>query len=290
MAWRRPSGRSGVLSPTREHRAAPGGSGESAGPSAGVIGPRGGGLPRGRAVLGGLLIAAAAVIVFAGALASTRSRSTAYVVASRPLAAGTVIGPGDTATGTFSLAAGTRARSFRDGSSLIGRSLSVSVATGELIQASMLTPAGGRAQLRPVSIGVDTTSLAGLAAGDPVDVLVAPSSSSAAGGGGAGVGAGSGAGGGGAGSGSGGGGTGGGAGSGAGSGGVTVIVRGVSLLSVSRGGSALAPTDGSTSVVTLGVADLAEAEMLVQAEHTGTVELIRAEPGDGTGPGPAPAG
>jgi Flp pilus assembly protein CpaB len=213
------------------------------------------------------------VVVFAGALASTRGRSAGYVVASRPLAAGTVVGPGDTAVLTFSLPDASRALAFRDGSALIGRTLAVPVSAGELIEAGMLAPAGGRPDSRPVSVNVDTTSLAGLQAGDPVDVLgvasTSPASATVSGAGGA--------------SAPGGGVT-------APAGGVTVIVRNAALLSVSRGGSALAPASSTSTVVTLGVANLAEAEMLVQAEHSGTVELVRAEPADGTGPGPAPGG
>lgn len=262
--------------------------------SAGVIGPRPRGLPPGRAVLGGLLIAAAAVVVFAGALASGSGRSARYVVAARPLAAGTIIAPGDTATETFALPSEARGAAFRRIGTLIGRTVSVAVTPGELIQASMLTPAGGNRVLRPVSVAVDSSSLAGLTAGDPVDVLAVATSGGAgtssptvappppdvpspATGSGATPGSGSSA-----------------AsplgGAPAPPDGISVVVRGAALLSVSRTGSTFTPASGSDTVVTLGVSSLDEAESVVAAAHSGTVILVRAEPSDGTGPGPASAG
>lgn len=262
--------------------------------SAGVIGRRPRGLPPGRAVLGGLLIAAAAVVVFAGALSSGSGRSARYVVAARPLAAGTIIAPGDTAAETFALPSDAQGTAFRQIGALIGRTVSVAVTPGELIQASMLTPAGHSSVLRPVSVTVDASSLAGLAAGDPVDVLAVAAA------GGAGTSSATGAtppsdgtspatasastp----------------GSGSSAASSvggtpappdGISVVVRGAALLSVSRTGSTFAPVSGSGTVVTLGVSSLGEAESVVAAAHSGTVILVRAEPSDGAGPGPASAG
>lgn len=226
-------------------------------------------------MLGGLLIATAAVVVFAGAVATSRSGSAGYVVAAQPLAAGTIIAPGDTAVQTFELPRATQTRAFRNSGVVMGRALSVAVEPGELIQSSMLEPAGATARLRPVSISVDSTSLAGLASGDPVDVLATTSGSGSSGSGssapplsgasGASTSTGT-------------------------AGGVTVVLRGAALLSVTRPGSSLAPVSGSGTVVTLGVSSLAEAEMVVEAAHAGTVILVQAEPSDGVGPGPAPAG
>lgn len=225
-------------------------------------------------MLGGLLIAAAAVVVFAGAIAASRSGSAGYVVAAQPLAAGTIIAPGDTATETFTLPPAARAAAFRSQGPVIGRALSVAVTPGELIQSSMLEPAGGAGALRPVSVAVDPTSLAGLAAGDSVDVLAAPGGSQASGVGSAGIPTGPGP----------------ASGGSTSSSGVTVVLRGAALLSVTRPGSTLAPVSGSGTVVTVGVSSLAEAEMVIGAAHSGTIILVQAEPSDGVGPGPAPAG
>lgn len=205
-------------------------------------------------MLGGLLVAAAAVVVFAAALSASKTHDQSYIVAARSLPAGSIIGPGDTTTAGFRLPAATAAGAFRQAAPLIGRSVAVAVPPGQLIESSMLTQ-GGVARLRPVSVPVDSDSLAALAAGQEVDVLSTPASGSA--------------------------GT-------PSPATVTVVLRGATLLSVGRTGSGLlSGGSGGTVVVTLGVADLGQAEQVVQAAHTGTVELLRAEPGDGTGLGPA---
>lgn len=206
-------------------------------------------------MLGGLLVATAAVVVFAAALSAAGGGRAAYVVATRSLPAGSVIGPDDLTTARMSLSGATAAASFRDGPALIGRTLAVGAGPGQLIESSMLA-AGGPSDLRPVSLAVDADSVTALAAGEPVDVLA----TSGSGGSGA-------------------------------VGGASVVLRGATLLSVGRSDSGLlSGATGSTVVVTIGVSDLAEAEALVSAAHAGTVELIRAEPGDGAGIGSGPAG
>ena len=248
-------------------------------------------------VLGGLLIAAAAVLVFA-AVVSTRNHSLSYVVAGRPLATGSIIGPGDTTTEALDLPGATANKAFASTAVVIGRKLQVGVSPGELIESSMLAPDSGAAKLRPVSITVDSASLSGLTPGAPVDVLAVPSGgagnglalpSGAAGNGPAGTGTsasnGTGT------SNNGGAGTNNSGGAGTGnSGGIVVVFRGASLLSVARPGSGLSAVPVSGTVVTLGVTTLDEVEMLVQASHAGTVILVEATPADGVGPGPGPGG
>jgi hypothetical protein len=205
-------------------------------------------------VLGALVIAVAAVVVLVAALSAVGQSGTFYVIAARPMPAGTVIGPGDTTTIRVGLPGGSRDSAFRQSAMVVGRALAVPVASGELIQSSMLTPAGGL-ELRPVSIAVEADSVSELQAGDPVDALSVPSSTGAT--------------------------------SGA-TPVVTVVVRGATLLSVDRsGGGLLSGASSGTVFATLGVANLGEAEQLVAAAHSGTVDLVRAEPGDGTGPGSA---
>ena len=136
-------------------------------------------LPTGRAVLGGFLVAAAAVIVFAATISGTSRHGQPVVVAARPLPAGSVIGPGDTRTETIDLPAATRSAAFRQPAVLVGRTLAIEAAPGELIQSSMLEPPNG-ARFRPVSLPVDPDSLAGLASGTTVDVLATPSTSGSA--------------------------------------------------------------------------------------------------------------
>lgn len=218
-------------------------------------------------MLGGLLVAAAAVIVFATAMGAAGRSGRPYVVAARALTAGSVIGPGDTTTQSMALPAGTRPLAFTDPAGLIGRRVAVAVGPGALIESPLLAPASGPAP-RPVSVPVDTDSLAGLAPGQAVDVLELTSGAAAgAGQSGAGTTATGPA--------------------GSGPAGISVVLRGALLLDVSRSGSGLLPSSGAATVVTLGVSDLDQAEALVEAAHSGTVELVQAEPGDGTGPGTA---
>lgn len=205
-------------------------------------------------MVGAFLIAAAAVVVFTAALSGS-SGAHPVVVAARALPAGTIIGPGDTATESLKLPSGTRSVVFSQPAVVVGRALAVGTEPGEIIEPSMLTPAGGPA-LRPVSVAVDPDSLAGLATGESVDVLATPSASS---------------------------------GSPGGAPALTVVVRGAALFAVDRGGSGLLPTSSSAAVATLGVGDLAEAEAIVEAAHSGTITLVQAEPSDGEGLGPGGA-
>ena len=112
----------------------------------------------------------------------------------------------------------------------------------------MLTSSGSSADVRPVTVAVDSASLGALIPGQPVDVL------EAAGGGGSAT--------------------------------VSVVVRGATLLSMSRGASGLL-SNPSAGTVTIGVASLQEVESVIAASHAGTLTLVAAEPSDGVGPGQA---
>lgn len=207
-------------------------------------------------MLGALIIAAAVVVVFAFATGSAGATGHPYVVAARPLPAGSIIGPGDTTTERMTLPAGPARAGFGQSAVVMGRTLAVAVSPGELIENSMLAPAGSGPTLRPVSVPVETTSLGDLSAGAEVDVLSVPSASNATATGGGGPAP------------------------------VTIILRGATLLAVDRPGSGLISQAASTTETTLGVSDLAEAEAVIQASQGGEVVLIQAEPSDGTGQGP----
>ena len=169
--------------------------------------------------------------------------------------AGTVIGPGDTTTAKLGLTGASRDSAFRQSAVVVGRALAVPVNAGALIESSMLAPDSGT-QLRPVSISVEADSVSELQAGDPVDVLAVPSPSTGT--------------------------------SSTSPPAVSLVVRGATLLMIDRSGSGLLSGDtAGTVIATLGVADLGEAEQLVAAAHSGTVDLVRAEPSDGTGSGAA---
>jgi len=204
-------------------------------------------LPAGRALVGGFLVAVAAVIVFTATLASAGSQGQRYAVAARTLAAGSIIGPGDVETETMDLPSGARSDAFQQADSLVGRSIAVEIQPGELVQQSMLVPSGTQPTTRPVSVAVAPTSLAGLALGGTVDVIATIGSGSSAT--------------------------------------VSVVMRGAVLMDIDNSASSLLSGQG-TSLVTLGVESLSEVEAVVQASDSGTISLVAAEPSDGVGPGP----
>jgi Flp pilus assembly protein CpaB len=130
--------------PADAARAAPPGEGSR------TIRPRRG-LPGGRAVVGGLLVAIAAVGVFATLSGAGDGPSTEYVVATRDLPAGRVIAPDDLDTVAVELGPGLARDAYRDPPSLVGKLVLAHVAEGELVQASAI----GRA----VADGVPTVSM-----------------------------------------------------------------------------------------------------------------------------------
>ena len=197
-------------------------------------------------MVGGFLVAVAAVIVFAASLAGASSPGSRWVVASRPLRPGTVLGAGDLTTATMRLSSATAALAYRQDALVEGRSVAVGLGAGELIESSMLVPTSQAPVLRPVSVAVDPVSLAGLASGQLVDVLTTQGTGSGTA--------------------------------------VTVVLRGATLLNVVTSGSNLLAPGGSGQV-TIGVTTLSEVEAVVAAAHAGTVALVAAEPSDGVGPG-----
>jgi hypothetical protein len=217
------------------------------GSAAGVLRGRRRALPTGRAVVGGFLVALAAVVVFAAALSGTNRHERTYVVADQPLAAGTVITLGDLGTARMQLPSTSSALAFTQSGLLVGRALAIAVQPGELMQTSMLTPESPQSSLRPVTASVDPDSLATLTAGQKVDVLTTIGTGASTQ--------------------------------------VSVVMRGAVLVDIGRASSGVLSGPSSSVVVTLGVSSLAEVEAIVQAQSAGTVSLVAAEPSDGTGPG-----
>jgi hypothetical protein len=189
-------------------------------------------------------------------------------VATRTLPAGYVIGPGDVGTAKIALPPSSRSTAFGQPGVLVGRALAVTVQPGELLQTSMLVPVRAQPATRPVSVAVVPASLAGLHAGQSVDVLATGGTASAGGGSSSASGASST--------------TGGGS-------GVSLVARGATLISIDRASSNLL-SGPSSALVTLGVSSLREVEAVVQAAQSGSVTLVAAEPSDGVGPGPGSTG
>jgi Flp pilus assembly protein CpaB len=207
-------------------------------------------LPAGRAVVGGFLVAVAAVVVFTASLAGSLHPGQSWVVTARPLAAGTVLGPDDVTSATMRLSKSAAVLAYRQVAVVEGRALAVALPAGALVQNPVLVPSGQRPTMRPVSVAVDPVSLIGLTPGEPVDVLATQGTGSGTG--------------------------------------VAVVVRGATLMAATQPESGALNT-GSSGQVTIGVATLAEVEAVVQAAHAGMITLVAAEPSDGAGAGAGPA-
>ena len=199
-------------------------------------------------MLGGLLVAAAAVVVFTAALRGTDQGSAgSYVVAAHSLQAGSLLESGDLATVTVHVPRSAAAQMFRSTSAVDGRTLAVPLVSGELLEPSMLVPAGQAQPLRPVTVAVDAATLTGLYTGEPVDVLQTTGTETSTA--------------------------------------VTIVLRGATLFDASKPGSSLI-TGSPSATVTLGVGSLEEVESVVAAAHAGTLTIVAAAPDDGVGPGP----
>lgn len=208
-------------------------------------------VPSGRALAGGLLVAAAAVLVFAAWLGASGRPGRPWVIARVPLAAGTTLAPGELTTAPMSLAPATGDHAYSDPAALVGRTLAAPLAAGELVQSAALVPAGAQPALRPVAVSVDPAEASVLLTGSLVDVLVTDGSGPSSP--------------------------------------TTVVARGARVISVAQAASNLASQSAGT-VVTLGVSSLPEVTAIVHAERTGTLSVVVGEPSDGAGLGAGAAG
>jgi pilus assembly protein CpaB len=137
-------------------------------------------LPGGRAVVGALLIAAAAVGVFAAYLDATAEPDTSYLVAREPIAPGTRLESGGTLASLFQARAidlapdlAARAIALEDAESLIGRVVIVPLEPGDLLVRSGVVADGGVADTAKLSFPIERAdALAGtLRPGERIDVL-----------------------------------------------------------------------------------------------------------------------
>ena len=128
-------------------------------------------LPGSRAVVGGFLVAAALVGLFAAYARVEGGPGQSFVVARHPLAAGTRLEASDLLLEPMTLPTGARARAFRRVTELLGTTLLSPLEKGELLQASSVaaTPPGGVA--RVVSFPVERGRLGRLKQGERVDVV-----------------------------------------------------------------------------------------------------------------------
>ena len=131
-------------------------------------------LPSGRAVVGGFLIAAAAVLTFSAYTRAARTPRQQYVVAARPLSPGSRITGADVRVAALDIPdAGVRAQLFGSAGALIGASVLAPIPPGSLVESSEVVGRGGLPGTRELSISVDAARAVGgtLKPGEYVDLL-----------------------------------------------------------------------------------------------------------------------
>lgn len=132
-------------------------------------------LPGSRAVVGGLLVTASAVGLFAAYGASSSEPADVYVVAARVVEPGQRLSAGDLKLERIDLPAGQRAHAFTRIGVLAGHTVSLNhIEAGELVQSGDVVDAGaGRGKAR-ISVPVEPGNAMGgrALAGELVDVIV----------------------------------------------------------------------------------------------------------------------
>lgn len=158
---------------------APGRTGAPA-PAAGRLGPRRG-LPGGRAIVGGLLVAAAGLGTFAVASGAGRAPVGSVVVAARDVAPGAVLDADDLALAAGAVPEGVAGRAFTRVEDVVGAVAVGPLGEGELVQAGALAEGVGGG-VPTLSVALETAAADGgaLERGDRVQVLATYGSDAAA--------------------------------------------------------------------------------------------------------------
>jgi hypothetical protein len=130
-------------------------------------------LPNGRAVVGGLLVAAAAVGTFAAWSGADDAPSTSYVVADRDLPVGALLEAHDVRLVALDAPSELADRAFASLGEVVGQRTVAPLADGELVQRSAVVVPEGDVEARQVSFAIDAAdALAGtLEVGEAVDLL-----------------------------------------------------------------------------------------------------------------------
>jgi Flp pilus assembly protein CpaB len=130
-------------------------------------------LPGGRAVVGGFLVAASAVGVFAAWSASSSGPTASYVVATHAIAPGERIDRSDLALVAIDLPVAQRRLAFTDVDVLVGATALSALVDGQLLQSSEVAKPVGAPARAQVSLRLEPGSAVGgeLRPGDTVDVI-----------------------------------------------------------------------------------------------------------------------
>ena len=130
------------------------------------------GLPGSRAVVGGLLVACAAVGLFAAASRNGGGPSHSYVVARHDLAAGARLQASDLAVTPMDLPPDLGERAFESPQPLLGATLVAPLGAGELVQASAVVARRSDAASRELTFTLERGHLgSGIKEGERADVL-----------------------------------------------------------------------------------------------------------------------
>lgn len=130
------------------------------------------GLPGSRAVVGGLLVAAAAVGLFGAASRNGNGPRHSYVVARHELAAGARLQAADLALVPMELAPELVPRAFDSEAPLVGATLVAPLGPGELVQVSSVVARKGDAASRELTFTLDRGRLgSGIKEGERADLL-----------------------------------------------------------------------------------------------------------------------
>jgi Flp pilus assembly protein CpaB len=166
---------------TQPERGASPGSDDRAVPSSRRI-TRRSGMPGGRAMAGGLLVALAGVGTFVAWQRSTGTPGTSYAVAARTIRPGERVSADDLRLEPVDLPDGVAAAAFAGSDDLVGRVTLGPVAEGELLQRGQLSDRGHDQPAVEVSFAIDRDrALDGrLRSGDRVDVFVTDAGRTAA--------------------------------------------------------------------------------------------------------------
>ena len=130
------------------------------------------GLPGSRAVVGGLLVAASAVGLFAATTTSGGGPAHSYVVARHELAPGTRLQASDLELAPMELATAVRSRAFDNAQPLVGATLVAPLGAGELVQSSAVVARKGETSSRELSFTLERGRVsAGIKQGERADLL-----------------------------------------------------------------------------------------------------------------------
>jgi Flp pilus assembly protein CpaB len=130
-------------------------------------------LPAGRAVVGGFLVAASAVGVFAAWRASTNGPTARYVVVTSDVAPGERLDRSDLELVALDLPPAQRRVAFTDVGVLVGATALSALSDGQLVQSSEVAKPVGAPSRAQISLRIDPGAAVGgdLRPGDTVDVI-----------------------------------------------------------------------------------------------------------------------